>query len=339
MGEKKERVTRADVAELAGVSETIVSYVMNNNRYVAKDKRERVEEAVRLLNYRPNNVARALKGKPSNQILFIADHITNEYFASIVNEMDQYAYDAGYLISLCGNRNTQEFVSQVISRQYDGIIISSGSFQADYVEQFTKAGIPVVVFRRWQRQEYSGRVALLGTGLYQGARKAAEHLIACGCRHIVFADRISQNGHASKPDDLGLRGMVDALEAAGMSLPQESIISGRHSHEEMAEAVKQKLKSGVKIDGIFGKDDSIAHTAMMAAIQSGFRVPEDIKVVGFDDSSISRFCSPSMTTIRVDQKNIAKTAIDMLTKMVAGEQPESVEFDSILIERESTKVG
>lgn len=189
------------------------------------------------------------------------------------------------------------------------------------------------------RQEYSGRVALLGTGLYQGARKAAEHLIACGCRHIVFADRISQNGHASKPDDLRLRGMVDALEAAGMSLPQESIISGRHSHEEMAEAVKQKLKSGVKIDGIFGKDDSIAHTAMMAAIQSGFRVPEDIKVVGFDDSSISRFCSPSMTTIRVDQKNIAKTAIDMLTKMVAGEQPESVEFDSILIERESTKVG
>lgn len=339
MGEKKERVTRADVAELAGVSETIVSYVMNNNRYVAKDKRERVEEAVRLLNYRPNNVARALKGKPSNQILFIADHITNEYFASIVNEMDQYAYDAGYLISLCGNRNTQEFVSQVISRQYDGIIISSGSFQADYVEQFTKAGIPVVVFRRWQRQEYSGRVALLGTGLYQGARKAAEHLIACGCRHIVFADRISQNGHASKPDDLRLSGMVDALEAAGMSLPQESIISGRHSHEEMAEAVKQKLKSGVKIDGIFGKDDSIAHTAMMAAIQSGFRVPEDIKVVGFDDSSISRFCSPSMTTIRVDQKNIAKTAIDMLTKMVAGEQPESVEFDSILIERESTKVG
>lgn len=339
MGEKKERVTRADVAELAGVSETIVSYVMNNNRYVAKDKRERVEEAVRLLNYRPNNVARALKGKPSNQILFIADHITNEYFASIVNEMDQYAYDAGYLISLCGNRNTQEFVSQVISRQYDGIIISSGSFPADYVEQFTKAGIPVVVFRRWQRQEYSGRVALLGTGLYQGARKAAEHLIACGCRHIVFVDRISQNGHASKPDDLKLCGVVDALEAAGMSLPQESMISGWHSHEEMAEAVKQKLKSGVKIDGIFGKDDSIAHTAMMAAIQSGFRVPEDIKVVGFDDSSISRFCSPSMTTIRVDQKNIAKTAIDMLTKMVAGEQPESVEFDSILIERESTKVG
>ena len=69
MGDTRERVTRADVAKMAGVSETIVSYVINNNRYVAKEKRQRVEEAVRLLNYRPNNVARALKGKRSNQII------------------------------------------------------------------------------------------------------------------------------------------------------------------------------------------------------------------------------------------------------------------------------
>ena len=128
MGESRERVTRADVAKLAGVSETIVSYVINNNRYVARDKRKRVEEAVKELNYRPNNMARALKGKQSNQLLFIADHITNEYFSSIVSEMDKYAYDAGYLISLCANRNTPEFISQVISRQYDGIIVSSASF-------------------------------------------------------------------------------------------------------------------------------------------------------------------------------------------------------------------
>ena len=79
MKESRERVTRADVARMAQVSETIVSYVINNNRYVAKDKRQRVEEAIRRLNYRPNNIARALKGKRSNQILFIADNITNEY--------------------------------------------------------------------------------------------------------------------------------------------------------------------------------------------------------------------------------------------------------------------
>ena len=159
----------------------------------------------------------------------------------------------------------------------------------------------------------------------------------CGCRNIVFADRISKNGHPSKPDDLRLQGVIDELEANGIPLTEDYMICGCHSEEELAEVMKQKLQSGMKIDGIFGKDDYIAHTAMQAAIQSGYRVPEDIKVVGFDDSSISRFCSPKMTTIQMDQKHIAKTAIDMIVAMVAGEQPESVVYDSILIKRESTR--
>lgn len=145
MGQNGERVTRSDVAKAAGVSETIVSYVINNNRYVAKEKRQRVEEAIAALHYRPNNVARALKGKRSNQLLFIADQITNEYFSRIVSEMDKYAYEAGFLISLCANRNTPEFVSQVISRQYDGIIISSISFpMTNEVLKVAKCfGVPV----------------------------------------------------------------------------------------------------------------------------------------------------------------------------------------------------
>ena len=211
MGEGKDRVTRADVAKMAGVSETIVSYVINNNRYVAKEKRQRVEAAVKALNYRPNNMARALKGKKSNQILFIADHITNEYFAKIVSEMDQYAYDAGYLLSLCANRNTPEFVSQVISRQYDGIIISSASFPAEYTKQFSQAGIPVVMFRRFRHQKSSEGVSVLGTGLYIGAREAVKHLFERGCKHIVYADRISRRGHTSKPDDLRYSGYQDEM--------------------------------------------------------------------------------------------------------------------------------
>ena len=218
MGDTRERVTRADVAKMAGVSETIVSYVINNNRYVAKEKRQRVEEAVRLLNYRPNNVARALKGKRSNQIIFIADHITNEYFSSIVSEMDKYAYDSGYLISLCSNRNTPEFISQVISRQFDGIIVSSASFPTEYVEQFSQAGIPVVVFRRWRHQKALDHVAYLGTGLYTGAREAVKHLIDRGCRNVVYVDRISAKGHISPPDDYSIQKLLLGLSWRPMDL-------------------------------------------------------------------------------------------------------------------------
>lgn len=336
MGEGKERVTRADVARMAGVSETIVSYVINNNRYVAKDKRQRVEEAIRTLNYRPNNMARALKGKKSNQILFIADHITNEYFSKIVSEMDQYAYNAGYLLSLSTNRNTPEFVSQVISRQYDGIIISSASFPQEYVYQFSQAGIPVVVFRRFRHQKSSEGVAVLGTGLYVGAREAVRHLIKKGCRHIVYADRISVRGHVSRSDDLRYSGFVDEMEANGFAVDAQNIISGCRSQEELAEEVKRRLQSEEPIDGIFGRNDMIACVAMTAAIQSGYSVPEDIKVVGFDDSSISRYCSPKLTTIRMNEKAIAEKAVDMVTELVGGKQPDNVDFDIRLIERDST---
>lgn len=337
MAENKERVTRADVAKMAGVSETVVSYVINNNRYVAMDKRKRVEEAVRALNYRPNNIARALKGKQSNQILFIADHITNEYFVSIVSEMDKYAYNSGYLISLCANRNTEEFVSQVISRQYDGIIVSSASFPAEYVEQFTQAGIPVVVFRRLRHQKTIEQVAYLGTGLYTGARSAVSHLIEKGCQNIVYIDRISARGHISPPDDMRFGGFVDEMEANGFLVGPENIICGCRSREELEEDVKRRLRTGSQVDGIFGRNDMIACIAMTVASQIGFKVPEEIKVIGFDDSSISRFCSPKLSTVSLRKAEIAKTAIDMLTQMIGGSQPENVDFDTTLIERDSTR--
>ena len=92
--------TRRDVAERAGVSVTIVSYVLNNNRYVAKDKRERVYRAIEELHYRPNAVARALKGKKSNHILFIADNISNEHFGKIVEAISSPFWRTGTTRSL-----------------------------------------------------------------------------------------------------------------------------------------------------------------------------------------------------------------------------------------------
>ena len=107
------QVTRKDVAEAAGVSVTVVSYVINNNRYVDKEKRKRVEEAIQKLHYKPNSIARALKGKKLNHIVFIADQIVTEHFSFLVSELDKNAYDLGYMISLCANRNTQQFVNSI----------------------------------------------------------------------------------------------------------------------------------------------------------------------------------------------------------------------------------
>lgn len=336
MEQAGERVTRADVARAAGVSETIVSYVINNNRYVAKEKRERVEEAIARLHYRPNNVARALKGKRSNQLLFIADQITNEYFSRIVSEMDKYAYDAGFLISLCANRNTPEFVSQVISRQYDGIIISSTSIPMEYVTHFSNAGIPVLLFEHRKHESLPERVATLASGLYSGARTGVEHLIDRGKKNIIYIDRISRRGNVSGPTDLRLNGYLDEMKAHGLDAGTHTIIAGCHTEEELAETVIRYVKEHPAVDGMIGRNDMVACIAMQAVLSAGKKVPEEIGVVGFDNSSISRFCSPRLTTLEMQREEISRTVIEMMLQMMAGKTPENAKFETKLIVREST---
>lgn len=335
MNQNGVRVTRADVAREAGVSETIVSYVMNNNRYVAKEKRMRVEEAIARLQYRPNNVARALKGKKSNQIIFIADQITNEYFSRIVSEMDKFAYEAGFLISLCANRNTPEFVSQVISRQYDGIIISSISIPMEYVDHFSKAGIPVLLFEHRRHDKLPNNVATLASGLYPGARLGVRHLIDLGKRDIIYIDRISRRGNVSGSTDLRLNGYLDEMQDHGLEAGSSMVISGCRNEEELEAAVTEKLRSR-HVDGIIGRNDMVACIAMNAVIAAGYQVPGEVGVVGFDNSSISRFCRPRMTTLEMQREEIGKTAIEMITKMINGERPENAYFNTELLVREST---
>ncbi len=330
------RVTRADVAKLANVSGTIVSYVINNNRYVDKEKRKRVEEAIKALNYRPNNIARALKGKNSDHIIFIADEITNEHFSQIISEMDKYAYDRGYLISLCANRNSEEFVSQIISRQYDGIVISSISFPEAFIKQFVNANIPVVLLKN---RDYDNieKVGTINTGLYNGARECVRYLIQKGRRNILYLDRYSSHGNFSTNSDLRMRGFIDQMKESGLPLSDLNIVTGCVDEMQVIDKIQRRIKEGFIIDAIFGRNDRLACLGMQAVMQLGYGVPKDISVIGFDNSSLSKYTSPTLTTMEMQRKDIGKSAIEMLHQMInEGTIPESVQFTTKLIEREST---
>ena len=157
-----------------------------------------------------------------------------------------------------------------------------------------------------------------------------------GCRNIVYVDRISARGHVSPADDMRFSGFVDEMKESGFSVGPDNIVCGCRSQEELEEELRERFRKGKAADGIFGRNDTLACIAMTTAQQVGLRVPEDIRIIGFDDSSISRLCSPKLSTLGFQQREIAKTAIDMLSQMMNGQQPENVDFDTVLIEREST---
>ena len=127
-------VTRKDIAREAGVSETIVSYVINDNRYVDAQKKKRVLEAVEKLGYRPSPIARALKGKTSNHVLFIADDMMSEYFGIIIGEMEKRLSGKGYMISLSADKGDPSFVKKVLDWNFDGVIIGSRTMERKSIQ-------------------------------------------------------------------------------------------------------------------------------------------------------------------------------------------------------------
>lgn len=330
--------TRKDVAKLAGVSETVVSYVLNNNRYVAKDKRERVMDAVEQLNYHPNNIALALKGKRTNHILFICDNISNEYFGGLVEEMARLATDNGYLISLMGSRNDESFVSQVCSRVFDGIVISSTSFEEKYVLRLINTGTPVVLLMNREYESVSGKAAKIYTGIHDGVKACVELLYQMGRRHIVYIDRVSKKRQFSTMADWRYNGFITKMQECGLKVTKDNVIVGYETEDELYQALRAKLKAGLQVDGIVGRNDSLACLAMMAVKDSGLRIPEDIAVLGFDNSRLSRYSSPGLSSVELNKPAIAKGIMDAFEQMNREGEPPVLYIKGSIVERESTRM-
>ncbi len=337
MNHKFSQVTRKDIAREANVSETIVSYVINNNRYVDKEKRKRVLEAIDKLGYRPNPIARALKGKNLNHILFITDQIIAEHFSLLLDELEKSAYNLGYIISLCTNRDTPHFTHDIISRCYNGVIISSISFPEESIQQIIDAGIPVVLLINRDYQLVKN-AAKIDSGLYEGTKESVRYLFQSGCKHIIYIYRFSRNGHFSDENDLRYRGFVEELKLLGLAQsPAQHIITKCSSREEIALKLEIYLQK-YPVDAILGRNDELACIAMQKVQKLGYKVPSNIKVIGFDNSTLSQLCTPPITSMEIQRPLIAKAAIEMLQTMIEEHSlPSAVSFPTRLIERDSTK--
>ena len=329
-------ITRKMVAEEAGVSVTIVSYVINNNRYVDKEKRRRVQEAIKKLGYRPNAVARSLKFKKSNHLLFVADQIDNEHFGKLISEMDSLLYDQGYFISLAHNRNDDEFIQHTISRQFDGVAISSISMKERHIRAITEAGIPVVLMMNRNYQNLPAGVGKVYPGLYEGARQCVRHLGECGRRHILYIDRFSQRGNFSDMTDLRLKGYMDEMAALDLPVVDENVISQCATEEEVMERISRRLRSGGPVDAVFARNDRLAAVAIRAVRAADLAIPGDVAIVGFDNSNLSRYTHPSLTTMEIDRKGVAGALVSVMRMMLEGKPAEPVALSTSLIVREST---
>lgn len=314
--------TLKDVAASCGVSIKTVSNVVNGNlARVSPETAERIHASLAALNYRPNMAARHLrKGKAGALAIAIPD-LANPYFTSLCTMVIDAAAKHGYTILIepsRGERQLERRALKGLSRHViDGVILTPLELDINDIRS-EGTSVPVVLLGERLFEAAFDHVAIDNVA---AARAATTHLVSLGRRHIgaIGVQRVAQKSMGS----LRLRGYEEALQEAELEINRELIAPGLPSHlsytrSEGARAMNQLLALKRPLDAVFCFNDLLALGAMKALQVAGYRVPDDVAVVGFDDIEEGVFATPSLTTIAPDKEEIANSLISMLVERIRG---------------------
>ena len=322
-----------DVAKSAGVSVATASRVVRGLDNVSPKKRKLVKDAVKALNYEPHAIARQLRQKETRSIIVIIPNIRNTFFLEIIKGIEESAFLNGYQVFLVDMQNDAKieefYFRSLLQRQTDGIISLSTNIGLRLVEEVSFA-YPVVIACQHIIDYDLPNITIDNIA---ASKKIMQHLIDQGHRSI---------GHlTAQPNNLLYRerftGYCQALADNGIPIDLELVKYGESSfqsgYEQMCELIAQRKQ----INAVFAAGDIIAVGAMRALSEKGLRVPQDCAVVGFDDIELASVCSPTLTTIRQPKHKMGFMAMEMLCKLIAGNELENrqVVLDYDLVIRES----
>ncbi|GAB7192276.1 LacI family DNA-binding transcriptional regulator [Kineococcus sp. NUM-3379] len=328
--------TLRDVAKLAGVSVKTVSNVVNDFPHVRATTRERVEEAIRALDYQPNLSARTLRSGRTGALALAVPELRLPYFAELADEVIRAAERRGMVVLIeQTNRDRQREVDLLGSarlRMVDGLLFSPlalGGEDADLVRIDT----PLVLLGE---RIFAPGVDHVTMRNVDAARAATEYLLASGRRRIAVVG--VHPGEVVGSAGLRLRGYREALEAAGVPLDERLLAPAELWHlREGDEATRALLGSGVGFDAVFAFNDTLAIGVIHALQAAGRRVPDDVAVMGFDNTDEGMYSVPALTTVDPGRRDIAESAVDVLMGRIEDrERPaRRVEVDFGIVRRES----
>lgn len=323
-------ITLKDVAEMAGVSPSTVSYVLSGKKKVKPETQERIDNAVRTLGYYPNLIASSLKTNRFMTVGVIAYDLDNHFVTNIVAKIESELEKRDYCMILCnsGNEPEQEekCIRRLLSRNIDGLILIATG-EKPYTELDTH-GLPLVSIDR----VISSKYYCVRTDNIQGGKMATEYLIGKGCRNILYL------GNRKIPfAEERYEGYRLAMEKAGLNGYIHDTYPRTTEIEEMQQCLEKERTAYGEFDGVFASVDYFAVSAIHALKASGYNVPDKVKVIGHDNIDIGRFSLPAVTTVVQQWEEMSKLAVDNLMSRIAGEKPKTgiVLLDPYIIERES----
>lgn len=295
------KATIHDIAEKLKVTASTVSRALNNNPRISDATKKKVLKAAKDLNYQPNNIASALRSGRSRLIGVVVPTANRNFFSSVIRGIEEIANSLNYKVVISQSYDDFEKEKQTIEAllnvQVDGIIASVGKTteNVDHFKKIITKGIPLVLFDRVTNELDVSQVVIDD---YYGAFQATEHLINEGCKRIIHFTS-SQNINIYKDRK---RGYEDALLKHGIQIDPELILFSNMQLEDGRRIIQETLEKKIRFDAIFSSSDYSVMGAMQVLKENGFKIPQDVKLVGFGNEPFTSFTEPTLTT--VDQKSI-----------------------------------
>lgn len=331
------RITIKDVAERVGVNPSTVSRVLNGDSTLSirEETKNRILEAIKEMGYTPNPIARSLRKKTSDAIGLLIPDITNPFFPEVIKGAETAASEKGLSLILCNTDENSDrernLVRFLIDRRVDGMLLFSSRLEDETVSEVEKSGIPYVLVNRGSRSN-SGAHVVVDNAL--GARLAMQHLISLGhCKIAHISGFLYTETGLER-----LEGYRKSLNAAGLPFDSEYMVEAGFTVQQGYIAMQKLLSLKNPPTAVFAANDLMAMGAMTAITEKGFRVPEDISLVGFDDIWVAERITPALTTVKIPLNEMGSLAMQIISDKIEQKeiQDERIILNPELIIRSST---
>jgi LacI family transcriptional regulator len=340
----RKRVTSHDVAKLAGVSRTTVSFVLNDVPHVQipEETRRRVFEAAENLGYRPDAAARSLATRQTHTLALVlyqsADRIVGDAFlANVVRGLSEVAQQRGFRLLLHPFEEigkSEAYVSLVLENRIDGLVVSGPRSDDEQLPKLRKDGFPLVLLGQLNGAD----IHFVDVDNTAAAHRAVSHLIQLGHTRIGLITNAPLEYTASADR---WRAYRQALTEAGLVYDESIVRHGDFDARSGYQAMEELLALVQPPTATFIASDEVATGALAALHEHGIAVPEEMAIVGFDDIPVARYLVPSLTTIHLPAYDLGLRAADMLIRIIQGKEigERGILLDTELIIRESCGSG
>lgn len=337
----KSKATLKQIAKELGVSVSTVSKALNDSPEISEPTKIKIQEYAKLKNYKPNSIGLNLKNRSTRTIGVIIPNILNSFFAKVFTGIEKVADEKGYKVITCISNESLEkeinMLEMLSNGTIDGFILSI-SEEAQKLQQFghfksiINDGTPIVMFDRIADEINCDKVIVDDL---DSAVNATEHLLKTGCKKIALLSSID-NLSVGK---LRAQGFYEAMKKHNVKVDDSLVILTENSEDFNAKIGGFFIKN--KPDGVFALDEHASVTAMKLGIQNGYKIPQELSLIGFADGVWSRRMTPSLSTVSQHGPEIGEVATKMLIEKLESKEEVYTHRTTVikteLRQRDSTK--